>query len=189
MSLIEYKGAWFDNNTPDIVKDVILDCIAGNRLVHILTGDPLTGVVTPNILSVGHIRLSSGTKPVPMLYVGMQISANGVLSALDDENARAIWLKTDRILKINDVETGKLLFQSYECRCSPLKVIDEIKLSPYGDCVEKTKIVCSNPEMEIFIDKSVDTLELCRFLFGQIHITRDMKKCLDDHLKSKSAKT
>lgn len=185
MNLVEYKGAYFDDNTPDIVRDVILDCATNKTLVHILTGDPLTGVITPNIYSVGYVKLSGGSKPMPIFESRLHYSTNGVISVAESaDDVHTSWLKTDRILKVVDVADGKLLFQSYECHASPLKIVNEIKVSPYGDVAEKSKIICANPEIELFIDKSVDAVELCQFLFGQIHLTRDMRKCLEDHLKS-----
>lgn len=173
-NLVEHNGIYYSEDTPAIIQEVIEDCIERKVLVHILTGSPLTGIVTPNINSVGVISLSGSQKPVPVLTCKQFYTPEGTRTKGNVE--RVSWLKTSRILKITEVDSCKLLYQSYECQSAPLKFVHEIEVSPYGDIAEKTKVVCENPALEILVPPDTNPKTLCQFLFGQIHLLPD---CLD----------
>ena len=167
MNLVEYNGIYFSDATPPLLRDVICDCIERKVLVHILTGDPLTGVVTPHINSVGYIVTSAGKMPQPTFKTRCLFTPDGNVN--QNTEYRTALLSTERILKVTEVDTCTLLYQSYECKCSPLKYIKEVKVSPYGDVSEKAKIVCANPPCELFVPLSMDVIQLCDFIFGKTH--------------------
>ena len=166
-SLVEFNGVFFSKHTPALVQEVVLECIKNGAKVHILTGDPLTGLIVPKINSVGVIVLSNGDKPVPMLRMTEGLNEEGKFVTF--VTPRDTWLSTEKILKISDVTQNQLLYQSYDCQCSPLRFVCETKVSPYGNISKSTKIVCSNPECEFIVPDDADALEWCNFLFGKTH--------------------
>lgn len=166
-SLIENEGVFFNKNTPALVQEVLSNCIKSGVKVHILTGDPLTGLVTPKINSVGVVVVSSGKQPMPMLRVTEGVSDNGEIRVF--EEPRDYWLSTERILKISDADANELLYQSYDCQCAPLRFVHEVEVSQYGGVIRKSKIVCSNPVGEFIVPNDADAMEWCNFLFGKTH--------------------
>lgn len=166
-NLIENEGVFFSKNTPELVQEVLLDCINSGAKVHILTGDPLSGLIAPKINSVGVVVKSSGKQPMPMLRVTEGVDENGELSVF--ETPRDCWLSTDRILKVSNATENELLYQSYECQCSPLKFVSEVEVSQFGGVTRKARIVCSNPECELVVPEDADAVEWCNFLFGRTH--------------------
>lgn len=178
-SLQEFNGIWFEPNTDAVLRDVILDCIKNSRYVHILTGSPLTGIITPTVLSMGFMCCSKGTKPVPVLKVPYNFSDDGEFTPTDGEKARIMRVKSSRVLKIADAKTGELLFQAYECHCSSLKIIKETTISPFGDITSTSKIVCSNPSIEIPVHESTNAVELCEFMMGKRHNLTAVEHLLD----------
>ena len=174
-NLISHSGIYYSEDTPAIVQEVIEDCIKRKVLVHVLSGSPLTGVVTPNLNSVGIIELSNNNKtPAPVLNCKIPYNPDGTRAA--SGTTRICLLKTSKILKITEVDSCKLLYQSYECQSSELRFIPEFEMTPYGDISEKTRVICENPKIEILVPADTDPKALCQFLFGQVHILPD---CID----------
>ncbi len=167
LNLEEYNGVYFSESTPTILRDVILDCIGRKVMVHILTGDPLSGVITPKLNSVGYVGVSDGSTPQPVFKTRSLYTTDGHLR--DTEEYRSYILPTERVLRVNEVDTCALLYQSYECKSTALEYIHEVHVSPYGDIDEQARILCKNPECELFVPASVDFHQLCDFLFGRVH--------------------
>ena len=172
-----YKGALFSSNTPSLLMDTILDCIERKVLVHILTGDPITGLVSPSLESVGYFYISTAEKDTrPMVMFKSRRLYASSENTEEEQFEKTSWIRTDKILKINEVDSCKLLYQSYECHSAPLSVETCVTVSPYGDVTQETMVVCKNPEVRISVPSNINPVLMARFLFGQIHFLPD---CLE----------
>lgn len=165
MNLQTYKDVSFFESTPRIVREAVIDCIERKVLVHVLIGDPLTGKICPSFNSTGIIVVSDKGKPVPILRAKRVFTPDGDYAPAGVEKLKT--LRTDKILKIVEVDTCKLLFQSYECQSSPLEFV--IEASPYSGVPYKACIRCSNPEKVIKVPPDINVRDAFDFLFGHTH--------------------
>ena len=179
---IVHNGIYFPEDTSLVIQEVLEDCINRKVLVHILTGDPLTGIVTPNLNSVGIIDVASGPTPTPILRIKQFYTPEGIRAKLKED--KMSWLKPNKILKIVEVDSCKLLYQSYECRSTPLKFIHEVDITPYGDIVERSKVICEQPQVELLVPSDANPKAVCEFLFGQIHHLPDCLDKLEEDIKN-----
>lgn len=106
----EYRGFWFNGDTPRAVKDVIVD--NRNKRVRLHIGDKETGRVWLEEHDViGRVGRSIGSVNVPLIIEAGEIGGGEIL--------------THCILAIQDTKTKKWLYRADNFKLPELKIVPQ----------------------------------------------------------------
>lgn len=167
--MIDEKVISFTAGTPKQLRDVIVKCIEEKTLVHVLTGSPLTGVVTPSIYGVGTFVLAQDNKTL-LFKAKRYFHRDGRAYDTWGEEYKSLIVNSMNVLKITEVDSCKLLYQNYECQCRPLTFVHEITLNALDDKIERAYIRCNEPLVEINVPVNINVKVMVQHLFGQVHL-------------------
>lgn len=170
----------FAQGTPKQLREVIIKCIETEVLVHVLTGSPLTGVVTPSIYGVGTFALAQDNKTL-LFKAKRYFHRDGRPYDTWGEEYKSILVNSVNILKITEVDSCKLLYQNYECQSRPLTFVREKTITALDDVSERAFIRCENPALEINVPVNINAEVMIQHLFGQVHLLDRGWLGLDDN--------